>query len=404
MIIFLLLCIFSISIEQSPEKFDLSGKTKSYTGSGTKIYSLSKPNFKKEYIHVSIKAKSGKNPYAILSKGDKTCKDHRLLLGMNPFNNNVLFINKNQIKSGTFYLCVHCLQGDSCEYEINVKYEDSAKLQIGEQYSYYVTEGNTEMKFDFQVGSHDTNPNPNYEEYSDHPYLRNLATVNAVFNFWVKGENLAITHSQSLKEYSFSHGKLFYVKYNSGDSYQITIKAQVGDYINVGSIEIDDKVAKPLRVNDFEIMAVLVKNELNEICFPTEKRPDINKDTDVVYINGLVFTKKLKTYYKNNGAIDEYSDKEIIDGNIVEGLYHEDYISTKQYCASFNKNDTKDHSIFSLQLSANSHIQYIQLIYPPQYNGVIYPHFLMKNELAIFQGAKITTGAKEINYNMKAIM
>jgi len=67
-------------------------------------------------------------------------------------------------------------------------------------------------------------------------------------------------------------------------------------------------------------------------------------------------------------------------------------------------NEKNSNVIFSLQLSSNKHIIYNQIIYPSQYPGVIYPHFLLKNEIALFQGMKPKNGASKINFNMKSLM
>ena len=79
-------------------------------------------------------------------------------------------------------------------------------------------------------------------------------------------------------------------------------------------------------------------------------------------------------------------------------------INQKKYCISFLEGDKKDHAIFSLQLSSNKYNFYSQFVYPPQFSGVIYPHFLFKNEIAVFRGMKPKQGASEINFNIKALM
>ena len=144
--------------------------------------------------------------------------------------------------------------------------------------------------------------------------FRKLATVNTFHNIWVKAENYkgaAIMNAPlGSREYSFDHGKIFKIKYSNINSYQLNVLGEIGDYINIGSIEINDKVSSPLRVNDQEILAVISKDsdESKESCFPIGKREEINNENEVVYINGIVFTKKLKTYYREKigEGIDEF--------------------------------------------------------------------------------------------------
>jgi len=387
-IIILIFTIFSFALS---EEININGEI-DYK-SGAKNYKLV-GNFldNYNYLNIKVKTQSKKNQIVLLSEGDSECHTGRKLLGMQPYGDINLFIQKNQFNNfgsnKDLYLCIKCVKEENCDYSISKKFQNNAELSIGEQYSYYVNTSYSEMKFEFKINQ------------TQH------------FNIWVKGENVScsLEHNDNLKEIPFKYGKMYtfisnsnYNNYNYNSNVILTINGKVGDYITVGSIEIINGVAKPLKVNDLEVMAVLT-NELKEICFPLDQSPDINNENDVVYINGLAFTKKIQTYYKNDFNIDEFSIKKITDGIIVEGIYFQDYKSNKKYCASFTKGDNSSSVVFSLQLSSNKHINYSQLIYPPQIPGVIYPHFLVTNETAFFQGMKPKPNAKEINFNMKSIM
>ena len=392
----LLLVIFSFVLGQENLEFDEKGKKQE--SSGSKTFTLKKNgDFNKKYLHVIITSKGKRNQYAIVANSTQ-CDSGRKLVGMAPYGPVNLIIPKDYLNE-SLYLCVHCTE-QSCNYEINLKAEDKAKFSIGEQYSYYIQDEKTiSMDFEFEVKSQQPAVN-----------FRKLATVHTFHNIWVKAENFkaAFLSASGSKEYTFDHGKIFHIKYSGANSYELNVQGNIGDYINIGSIEINDKVSPALNVNDQEILAVLTKDseESKEICFPTAKRDDISDENDIVYINGIIFTKKLKTYYREKiyGNIDEFSYKNITESNIVEGIYVGDYKSEKVYCTSFIEGDKKDHAIFSLQLSSNKHNFYSQFVYPPQYPGVIYPHFLFKNEIAVFRGMKPKQGASEINFNMKALI
>ena len=164
---------------------------------------------------------------------------------------------------------------------------------------------------------------------------------------------------------------------------KLNVLGEIGDYINIGSIEINDKVSSPLRVNDQEVLAVINKDsdESKEICFPIGKREEISNENEVVYINGIVFTKKLKTYYREKigEGIDEFSEKNITESNIIEGIYFEDYKSDKVYCASFLDGDKKDYPqistifIVNLYILLNILVSYILIFFLKmrwQYSGV----------------------------------
>ena len=392
--IILLFALFSITFEQyHSESLTINGKEETFFDkTGSISFSLKVENKEniKPYLKIAIKSSNNKNQVAILSENQK-CESGRKLLAMQPYGPVQLFINKKQLENNLF-LCVQCLE-PNCKYSIELKYENTAKLKIGEQYSYYVNSTNTEMQFELEVNTQTAN-------------LRKLSTVNVTHNIWVKGEHaqVSVDSNYKAKEVPFKYGKIYKIKYESFDSYKFTIKSENGDYITIGSIEINNNVAPSLKVNDNEVMAVLSKNGENEICFPKAKLEVIKESSEIVYINGIVFSKKLKTYYKEDGKIDPFSNRNITDGNIIEGIYYDDYAKqNKYYCAAL-LDDKKDDVVFSIQLSSNKHIVYNQFIYPPQYPGIIYPHFLLKNEIALFQGMKPTKGATEINFNMKAIM
>ena len=394
-LILLFFALFSISLEQLPkEDLKIDGTDFSGHFSNSKSFRIIRDYFylNKEYININVKSSSDKNQIVLFSENDSECMEGRIFIGMKPFGPIDLFLKKSQLSNSydyysnekSFYLCVKCMNGEACDYEISTKSDDSAIISIGDKYSYYITESNTEMKFKLKTNSH---------------------TSEILYNIWVKGENPDVSlENPSVKGTLFKYGKMYNIKQDGNtDSYSMTVRGKKGDFITIGSIEVNGNVAKELKLNDLEVMGVLT-NDLREICFPFEKGKDNVNENDLVYINGLVFTKKIKTYYKENGNIVEFTEKKINDGIIIEAIYSEDYKSQKQYCVSFMKEDYSKDIVFSLQLSSNKHMKYNQLIYPPQLPGIIYPHLLQKNETAVFQGMKPTEGASEINYNMKSIM
>ena len=397
-LIILLFSIFSVSFEDTqsyvPEYIDLGDpnidkKNIGYSASFLLGYSPENIQNLKEYFKVTVTSQKEKNQYVYLANSQE-CTTERKLLGMQPYGSIYLIINKKELTLGqSLYLCVQCLE-TPCYYDLKIDNEINPKLKIGEQYSYYVNYTNRDTIFEIEI---DKNTASTFD--------------NTFYNIWVKGENIASSiEGFTTNKVEFSHGHIYSIKYEGNrDSYKLYARGETGDYITIGSIEIKNGIASPLRINDNEILGVISKTQgNNEICFGKKIDSAITSN-EVVYINGIVFTKKLKTYYKSGTAIDDFSDKNITDGNIIEGIYYEDYINeTKLYCAGFVDDDQNQNVVFSLQLSSNNHKAYSQIIYPPQYPGVIYPHFLLKDEIAVFQGMKPRDGATEINFNMKALV
>ena len=150
--ILLLFTLFSITFEKySPKTLNLDGKDTNFLGSDSTSYFLKlNKDIKniKPYLKFSIKSSNNKNQIAILSETEQ-CVYRRKLLGMQPYGPVNLFINKKDFENNLF-LCVQCLE-TNCEYSIDLKYEYLAKLEIGEQYSYYVNYTNVEMQFEIEI-------------------------------------------------------------------------------------------------------------------------------------------------------------------------------------------------------------------------------------------------------------
>ena len=208
-LVLLLLVLFSFVL--GLEDLDFDEKSKKLESSGSKTFALKKNgDFNKKYLHVSIisKSQTKRNQYAIVSNST-LCDTGRKLVGMAPYGPVNLIIPKDYL-SESLYLCVHCTE-ESCNYEINLKAEDRAKFSIGEQYSYYIQDEKTiSMDFEFEVKSQQPAVN-----------FRKLATVHTFHNIWVKAENFkaAFLSASGSKEYTFDHGKIFYIKYIGANCY-----------------------------------------------------------------------------------------------------------------------------------------------------------------------------------------
>ena len=384
--LFLLICfLFSFIISETiPTEITFNENT----GFNEKFYGSQtfKINFNKgyEFIHLKVTSEEGKNPIVLMSSEDQECKDKRKLMTMQPYNAINVFFKKNFIPYSSEYLCIRYPQTDveDPKFTLEIKNEDICQLSLGEQYSYYVDEKSTKMQFQFI--------------YDSSLFLRNLATVFNT-NFWVKGQSHPkVEPIESFESKEFDYGTLFSGEYVGGNNYIIRIDAQEGDYITVGSLIIDDGVSKELKVNDLEIMGLLKKDE-NEICFPI--KTDSNLNGKLIRINGNAYTKNLITYFKHDGIKNETSSKNVENG-LIEDLF---YNNNKENSYCLKHLDEGLDAIYSLQITSNSFNNLNQFIYPPHLPGVIYSHHLLKGEVAVFQAMKPKEGAKEINFNMKAI-
>ena len=382
---------FSFTISETiPSTINYKGSKFSEHYSGPQTFQI---NFEKafEYIHIKVTSDTeGTNPIVLMSSEDQTCKNQRRLMTLQPYNAINVFFRQAKVPKSVEYVCIEFPQKDSDNigYTLEIIDEKICQLTLGEQYSYYVDEKSTRMQFQFS--------------YDSSSLLRRLSTVFNI-NFWVKGQsNPKVNPIESLESKEFDYGTLFSGEYTGGKDYIVSIEAEEGDYITVGSLIIDDGVSKELKVNDLEIMGLLKKDE-NEICFPI--KTDSNLNGKLLRINGNAFTKDVITYFKHGGIMNTTSSKMIENGLIEDILLYNEYNSEEySYCLRhiFKESDRID-IIYSLQLTSNSINNLNQFIYPPQLPGVIYSHYLLKGEVAVFLGMKPKEGAKEINFNMKAI-
>ena len=342
----------------------------------------------KKYLHISVKSLSTKNQIVSLSTYDENCFIDRQSLGMQPNGVIHLFFIANQIQNNKIYLCIHCQGEDTCEHETKIVDEDACKLYIGEQYSYYIGDKASEsMTFKFRA-----------KRDSD---LNRVNSNAALVNFWVKGEYIESTKLYDKKNYlegkSFNNGRIYKTQYYNGTEYELTVQSQVGDYVTVGSLFIDQGESKQLKINDLEVM-VLLDSELREVCFPLDT---FTGQIIKTAINGLIYTKKAKFYLKDKEKI-EGTETQITNGVFSEVLFISDI--QLSICIEHYKYENSGFStILSLQLTSHEYENYNQFIYAPQIPGIIYEHILFKDQIALFRGTQPKSDSKEINYNMKAI-
>jgi hypothetical protein len=155
----LLFSIFFVSLEQTqnyiPDIMNIQpeqNNSRTISGSTAFLLSYAQDDFNKfkQYIKATVSTKGRKNQYVILADS-QNCETGRKLLGMQPYGPINIFINKNQlVMSQSLYLCVKCIE-DPCNYDVQLTFEDSPKLKIGEQYSYYINTTNTNIQFEIEI-------------------------------------------------------------------------------------------------------------------------------------------------------------------------------------------------------------------------------------------------------------
>ena len=384
--LFLLLFLTFASV-YSQEVIDINSLKDNYSGRNDQIYQVNFPDYGQspEYIHFYIIPSLGR-PAALFSFTDASCTDSRTQMSFHPYDDLNFYIKKDEIKFGkSGYLCMKCIKDDNCNYNIKVKKEDMANIEFGTHFRYYVNAGNTLMKFQFKA-------------------KRDIQTGTQL-QMWVKGEKITATDIYPIKmrDVEFDHGKTFYGKYDSTSTYILTVVAEEGDFISIGSYFVQDGVSmENLRINDIETIGNLNRG-IGEICYNIQQI-EIVGEKKYFYFDGIIFKNKLKFYFKTKDS-SQIFPFDIYDG-ILNRVMTDDQIKQSQMvCFSYvDQTEKREEIVFSFSFIHYASNVYGQLIHPPQIPGYIYRHRLISGEVALFQGMITNKEATEINYNMKSLI
>ena len=216
----LLLCLFCLALNQTlnpDESLNIPGDV-----TEQKIHKVSLDNYSytyKNYIRILYKPKdlSQPNPFIYVSTNSK-CEGQSLSVSTQFRDPIYIFIKKAQIQN-EFYICLKSrITSKTINYVIEVSNSNRAILPFNAQTSYYIADSKTES-MDFR-----------FEKENGQSVL---------ITCWAKGKKIkGMTGSNSLSPLSFEAGYLFYGNIYGETKVETTVTAEVGDYVNVGLIEI----------------------------------------------------------------------------------------------------------------------------------------------------------------------
>ena len=182
------------------------------------------------YIKIISKEKnqnSDNYKYAIsYYEQDSTFKNRTQLSKLS--NNPILFLNKGQIQNG-FYLTIECFIDKCNEYSLIIYPNEFCEIELGQQYTYYITEENTIMKFYF-----------NGDSLIDQSILNN--PIKSI-SLWARGSKSISSKLEGSNFEKHSKYNAYFVKLeeNSEYKYYLEIQGTVGDLVNIGSIYVQGK-------------------------------------------------------------------------------------------------------------------------------------------------------------------
>ena len=253
-----------------------------------------------------------------------------------------MILTKEQIKDG-FYFSIECSK-NPCTYSLEIKSLDKVELSLGEQYTYYVTKENIEMNFIIKGNIESIY---NLTEYQ-----------NGIISIWAKGNKEIF--SELKESYTDRHSKFngYIIKIGGINEieYNIYIKGNIGDLINIGSLFFEGKInyTCPTIFNNsgIELTGFLKKNSINSICYKFSKNKSINKTISIIKYDHQSIVYLYENRTNPNYNLDCYS---LPDMSLYEELFYSIHFMKD------NKNDEQGNNKFPPQVLGIRHKRYIEI-------------------------------------------
>ena len=343
-------------------------------GEGNATFLIRLNETKEEYpdfIIIGLNKEKKPNPFIYIAK-DEDCMN-RLYAGVQPVDLIFAFIKKDQIDTD-FYICIKERQNSNItNYSIYIIEMNTFIIPYDMQGSYYI--------FDETFKSMKIGFNPKEVE------------ENSEVTFWVKGNNIIKAEMLDYNKTQIENGYIFYVIYTKEKSTILTVEANIGDYITIGSSIIYEKRTIYLNENGNEM--IIASND--EVCLP------IIATEGLSFITGKIYTKRAKTYFadKDGKPLEKYDCKKNVTNGIINDMNVLKFAELQQglYCL---KNQDNKLMIFSIQMINNKE-EPVHIFLPPLLPGEIQRHHLLFEQFAIFYGTKPNDDAIEVNFNIKAL-
>ena len=262
------------------------------------------------YVKVLVEGKNEKsstNHIISFYQQDESLNE-RKQLSQGITNITIMWLIKEQINKETF-LTVECAK-TPCDYQIEIKGYDTAEIFLDEQYKYYITKENQQMKFKIKYNSEVEIEN--VEDYN--------VSVCAYGNKKLKSE----LNRKDIEVLS-SNYSAYRVTLKNLISYEyiLTINGEIGDFINIGILcfkSTDHFLNKTIKDSGIEVIDYIKKREGSKFNFNKE-----NLFGTVSYINGY------KTYGGYNFKGQGFTDDINYYSNDNELFYNLLYLTSTKY-------------------------------------------------------------------------
>ena len=317
--LFLIISIYFTFINSQFENIEMTNDTFIIKFSTEEALKFNISGVNSSYLQIITKG-TGEPEFTnhIISYYENEILNERKQLSQSITDETVMWLTKEQIKNN-FFITVECAI-TPCNFSLELTKKEVAELFLNEQYSYYITEQNEEMKFKLLEKEKKTEG-----EYQ--------------LEIWSKGNyyiNTSIEEKGSIRK----NDNFFYINYTdfSNHTFYLNIKAKIGDFVNIGSILFKKDNEKLEFKNDFKIENGL---EISDFI-----------DRTIIHTFEINKNNYILNYYKfNNEFLYSFSND--------DNLFFEEEYNQSYYSIQFLK-DTK--------YDKQGNNKYFPLI-----NGIYYP-------------------------------
>ena len=307
------------------------------------------PKFTKEINYLKIEVESHDTIEFVLSYYQDSTLNNRKQLSQSISGKAFIYLKKEQLKQA-FYISI---KSDSTywDYTLHFIQKEKMELNLGEQYSYYVTEENKNMEFFIKGTPEVLYNNSEVDALSNSTYklsiwARGSKKVNSeIINFnnqtdikkEINGFNAYLLQLNELKELS----------------YTFKVEGNPGDLIKVGTLfySKDNLCQTIIKDHSMEIFGLLKDFVMEKVYFLT---PKLNNSNGIQLafetINAYDYS-----FYQTKLYLNPYNDE-----LNIHSFYMDDEITEQFYLFQFAKDNSNEFKVYSPLILGGSYMLFLK--------------------------------------------
>ena len=380
-----LFCLFSLIFSYEVFILDSEDKTESYTEQNL-ILELKTEISLKDYLMIKVNGEESKPTPHIIEYCITDSSDTRIQLAHNPAQNNYLWLTKKQVEEGK-YIKVTSPSEDNF-YRLQLVTSDLIDMSKDSEYTYYVSQYNAKMIFNFPISKF----------FDNEGAFNNLTSI----TIWVTGEQINYVNIEGDKINEVIENGRYIYNVKPADNLVVEISAKEGQLISIGS-KLFNKEENffPLSLDNPKVYGYLTKSEeINKACYSIDENSVSNTENDIIFLSFKIYNDIAEMTFTNTYM--QQKESEVIKNGYVNYRIPGSYASDLLVCINPPNKTTEefeiDKIVYNLRISKNR--KYSSLSYNPQRLGEFYPRILEKSTIASFIGLPPNSQKGKIIYNM----